>query len=149
MPAPSHLLVAVDFNALSELALERALDLAAALAARVTVLHVYAMPALRIADSDYIPSAEEVSRVSTAAEKQLEALLARHARPGVTVKHLLRSGRPPAEEVHAVVEEVGADLIVVGTHGRGMIGRAILGSVAMDVVRTAKVPVLTVHEPAR
>ncbi|MFT3774483.1 MAG: universal stress protein [Minicystis sp.] len=146
MPAPSHLLVAADFNPLSELALERALDLAQALKARVTVLHVYALPALRIADSDYIPSAEEVARVTSAAEKQLEDLLAKHARPGVEAKQLLRTGRPPAEEIVHAAEELGADLIVVGTHGRGAIGRALLGSVALDVLRTAKVPVLSVHE---
>jgi nucleotide-binding universal stress UspA family protein len=146
MSAPSHLLVAVDFTEISEHALERALDLAAHLAARVTVLHVYNLPALRIADSDYIPSGEEVARVTAHAEGQLDALLAKHARPGVKVEHHLRTGRPPAEEILASAEELGADMIVVGTHGRGPIGRALVGSVALDVLRSARVPVLTVHE---
>lgn len=146
MAAPQHILVAVDLNAVSEDALERALDLAQSLHARVSVVHAYAVPALRIADSDYIPSAEEAARVTSTHEKQLEALLAKHRRDGVTVEWHLRTGRPPAEEIVAAAEELGADLIVVGTHGRGPIGRALLGSVALDVLRTAKVPVLSVHE---
>ncbi|APR83192.1 Universal stress protein [Minicystis rosea] len=146
MSAPSHLLVAVDFNTLSERALERALDLAGPLGARVTVLHVYALPVLRIADSDIVPSGEEAVRLTADAEQQLEALLARHERPGITVDRHLRTGRPPAEEILATAEELGADMIVVGTHGRGALGRALLGSVAMDVLRTSKIPVLSVHE---
>ena len=49
-------------------------------------------------------------------------------------------------EICASARELGADLIVVGTHGRGAIGRALLGSVALDVLREATVPVMSVHE---
>jgi nucleotide-binding universal stress UspA family protein len=146
MSAPSHILVAVDFNELSEHALTQALDLAGPLGARVTVLHVFSLPSLRIGDSDVLPSAEEATRRSDVAEKQLDALLARHSRPGVQVDQLLRTERAPAQEICAAAEQVGADLIVVGTHGRGAIGRALLGSVALDVIRSSPVPVLTVHE---
>jgi nucleotide-binding universal stress UspA family protein len=146
MSPPSHLLVAVDFTSVSDHAFERALDLAAHLGARVTALHVYALPALRIGDSDYIPSAEAVTRVTAVAEEKLDKLVAQHARPGVEVARLLRTGRPPADEICAAALELGADMIVVGTHGRGAIGRALLGSVALDVLRDAKVPVLSVHE---
>lgn len=149
MSAPKHLLVAVDFTPASDNALERALDMAAGLGARVTVIHVYALHALRIADSDYIPSGDEVVRVTAEAEKKLEALMARHQRAGVETAFHLRTGRPPAEEINTYAAESGADLIVVGTHTRGAIGRALLGSVAEDVIRGSKVPVLTVHEPQR
>ena len=146
MTAPSHLLVAVDFNEISEHALERALDLAARLSARVTALHVYSLPSLRVGDSDFIPSADEAARVTAAAEKGLDELVAKHRREGVQIARLLRTGRPPAEEICASAGELGADLIVVGTHGRGAIGRALLGSVALDVLRQATVPVMSVHE---
>jgi nucleotide-binding universal stress UspA family protein len=149
MTAPKHLLVAVDFTSASDHALERALDMAAGLGARVTVIHVYAVRALRIADSDYIPSADEVSRVSAEAEQKLEAVMARHQRQGVAIDFHLRTGRPPAEEINTYAAEIGADLIVVGTHNRGALGRVILGSVAEDVIRAAKIPVLTVHEPTK
>lgn len=146
MSLPSHLLVAVDFTECSEHALERALDLAERLHSRVTALHVYSLPVLRIADSDFIPSGEEAARVTAEHEQKLDALVAKHARPNHEIARLLRSGRPPAEEINTCAEELGAEMIVVGTHGRGAIGRAILGSVAMDVIRAAKVPVMTVHE---
>jgi nucleotide-binding universal stress UspA family protein len=146
MTAPSHLLVAVDFNEISEHALERALDLAVRLHARVTALHVYALPSLRVGDSDILPSAEEAARVTAEAENKLDALVARHRREGVEITRLLRTDRPPAEEICAAAVSLGADLVVVGTHGRGAIGRALLGSVALDVLRTSTVPVLSVRE---
>lgn len=149
MPAPTHLLVAVDFTPVSEHALERALDLAQQLSARVTLLHVYTLPILRVADSDIVPSGAEAARLTAEAEKQLDDLLAKHARPGIPMARHLRTGRPPAEEINATAAELGADMIVVGTHGRGFIGRTFLGSVALDVLRTAGVPVLTVHEPRK
>jgi nucleotide-binding universal stress UspA family protein len=48
----------------------------------------------------------------------------------------------------ALAVDERADLVVIGTHGRGGIDRALLGSVADRVVRLARCPVLTVREPA-
>jgi nucleotide-binding universal stress UspA family protein len=59
----------------------------------------------------------------------------------------LRSG-VPHQEIVALARDERADLIVIGTHGRGGINRALLGSVADRVVRLAPCPVLTVREPA-
>jgi nucleotide-binding universal stress UspA family protein len=55
-----------------------------------------------------------------------------------------RSGSPAAEIVK-YARESGVDLIVMGTHGRGFVAHALLGSVAEKVVRTAPCPVLTVR----
>ena len=52
---------------------------------------------------------------------------------------------PPARAILEVAEEVGADLILVGTHGRTGISRALLGSVAEKVVREAGCPVLVMR----
>ncbi len=51
----------------------------------------------------------------------------------------------PWEEVLNAAKELNADLIVMGTHGRRGLERALLGSVAEKVVRMARIPVLTVH----
>jgi len=51
----------------------------------------------------------------------------------------------PSREIVRVAEDDGADLIVMGTHGRGGLDRLLLGSVAERVVRSAPVPVLTVR----
>jgi nucleotide-binding universal stress UspA family protein len=53
-----------------------------------------------------------------------------------------------AEEILRVAEEVGCDLIVMGTHGRSGLGRLLMGSVAEAVLRRARCPVLTVKSPA-
>jgi nucleotide-binding universal stress UspA family protein len=52
-------------------------------------------------------------------------------------------------DVLRVVEETRPDLLVLGTHGRRGLKRAVLGSVAEKLVRSSPVPVLTVHAPER
>jgi nucleotide-binding universal stress UspA family protein len=66
---------------------------------------------------------------------------------GLSARAALRTGVAYAEIVATATDE-RADLIVIGTHGRGTFERALLGSVADRVVRLAPCPVLTVREPA-
>lgn len=63
---------------------------------------------------------------------------------GVAAETLLRRGDAAAEIVSSA-RAVGADLIVMGTHGRAGIPRFILGSVAAGVLRTSPVPICTVR----
>lgn len=51
---------------------------------------------------------------------------------------------PPAEEILAAAEREKASMIVMGTHGRGLVGRALMGSVAQRALTGSKVPVLLV-----
>ena len=53
----------------------------------------------------------------------------------------------PATEIVATATELKADLICLGTHGRGALAHLLLGSVAEQVVRHAPCPVLTVRSP--
>lgn len=53
----------------------------------------------------------------------------------------------PVNEILQVADEVGADLIVMGTHGRTGLGRLFMGSVAEQVMRRASCPVLTLKMP--
>ena len=53
----------------------------------------------------------------------------------------------PWAEIVRYAKEGGLDLIIVGTHGRGMLGHLLMGSVAEKVVRMAPCPVLTVRHP--
>jgi nucleotide-binding universal stress UspA family protein len=64
----------------------------------------------------------------------------------ITVRVVMRRGSPSTEIV-ALASEEHADLLVIGTHGRGGVSRALLGSVADRVIRTAPCPVLTVRKP--
>jgi nucleotide-binding universal stress UspA family protein len=65
---------------------------------------------------------------------------------GISLEHRLGYGEP-GSTILAVAEEIGADLIVMGTHGRTGLRRLLMGSVAEHVVRHASCPVLTVRTP--
>jgi nucleotide-binding universal stress UspA family protein len=141
-----HILVALDFNPISEHALEYGINLAEKLSARVTVVHVYSLAVLMALDGEYLPTADSASNKAEEAQRHLDAALAPYASRKVEIHAVLRVGEA-GEEICAQAKALGADLIVVGTHGRGAIGRALLGSVAASVLRGAPVPVLTLRDP--
>ena len=141
-----HILVALDFNPISEHALDYAVDFAEKIGARVTVVHVYSLAVLMALDGEYLPTADSAAHKATDAQKHLDATRATFAGRKVEIQGVLRVGEA-AEEVCAQAKELGADLVVVGTHGRGVIGRALLGSVAQSVLHASPVPVLTVRGP--
>lgn len=144
MNAIRHILVALDFNPISEHALDYAVDLAEKLGARLTVLHVYSLAVLMALDGEYLPTADSASNKAEEAQKHLDAALARLASRKIAVHGVLRVGEA-GEEICAQAKELAADLVVVGTHGRGALGRALLGSVAESVLRGSVVPVLTIR----
>jgi nucleotide-binding universal stress UspA family protein len=91
-------------------------------------------------------SGELLSQARAAAEHQLEKVLKpiRTRIPAAT--GVVRLGSP-WEQILEAAQELGADLIVVGSHGRTGVARALLGSIAEKVVRLSAVPVLTVPGP--
>ena len=82
------------------------------------------------------------------ARKWVEARLAIWAEPaqqaGLRVRVSTRTGVPHAEIAAAAADD-RVDLVVIGTHGRGGLERALIGSVADRVIRTAPCPVLSVR----
>ena len=139
-------LVPTDFTETSERALEWALDLAKRVGAAVTVMHAYEIPILGFPDGALIASPDIATKISEAARSGLDRTVARVKDRGVPVDAILRDG-VAYEEVNAVAEAIQADLIIIGTHGRRGIARALLGSVAENVIRTATRPVVTIHGP--
>lgn len=136
-----NILVPVDFGEPSNHAIDLALELARRFEGNVTLLHVAWMPA-----SYYLTYAEGLSfpldEMETRARVMLEAATkrAKEQYPRVTSK--IVTGQP----WEAIVDEIrtsGADLVVIGTHGRTGISRVVLGSVAERVVRHSPAPVLT------
>ncbi len=65
---------------------------------------------------------------------------------GVPLEVVLREG-VAFEEINSLAESTRADLVVIGTHGRRGLARALLGSVAEKVIRTSSKPVVTIHGP--
>jgi nucleotide-binding universal stress UspA family protein len=74
----------------------------------------------------------------------LEDVAAELRAPGLAVRTNVRIGEP-AREIAEIASEQLADLVVMATHGRAGLGRAILGSVADAVVRAAQAAVLLVR----
>ncbi|MCC6649417.1 MAG: universal stress protein, partial [Polyangiaceae bacterium] len=117
MTSPKKLLVGTDFSDQAERAVVYALDLARALGAEVTLLHAYELPVLPLPEGAVYATAEMATRASVVAQAALDAAVERCAGSGVVIRGLLRDGAPH-RELQREAEALGADLIVVGTHGR-------------------------------
>jgi len=130
-----------DFSEQSQAAFGLACSLARDYGARLIVLHVVSAPTF-VYGEGYLPPAEE--ELVTLARQQLSQI---HApEENVRVELLLEQG-DVAREILRVAQETGADLIVMGTHGRTGLSRLLMGSVAEMVMRKALCPVLTVRLP--
>jgi nucleotide-binding universal stress UspA family protein len=134
-----HILAATDFGECSRTAIEHAIDIATRYGAKLTVVHTFQPPV----DYGTPLFADIVTPLQEAAEAQMEELLepVRGRCPNVT--GIVRFGLA-WEQILDVAHDQGADLIVVGSHGRKGLPRALLGSVSEKVVRLSPVPVLTV-----
>jgi nucleotide-binding universal stress UspA family protein len=142
-----RILVAVDFTETSDKAFDFALELAAKFEAELTAVHAFEIPVLGFPDGALVATADIAARIQESARQGLDAAVnARQGRGGVKIASLLREG-VPQEEIKAVAEELKSDLIVIGTHGRKGLARALLGSVAENVIRTVKTPVMVIHGP--
>jgi nucleotide-binding universal stress UspA family protein len=142
-----RILVAVDFTETSDKAFDFALELAAKFDAKVIAMHAFEIPVIGFPDGALVATADIAARIQEASRQGLDAAVSsRQGRGGVKIEAILREGSAH-EEIRAVAEEAHVDLIVIGTHGRKGIARAILGSVAENVIRTVKTPVLTIHGP--
>ena len=122
-----------DFSEHSGYAFQLACSLARDRGARVIVLHV--MP---------VPLVQEKRLYREEMTGELNRLGAPEAQ--VRVEHRLEEG-DAATQILRVAQEMGCDLIVLGTHGRTGLGRLLMGSVAEQVLRRASCPVLTVRAP--
>jgi universal stress protein A len=141
-PKFQRILVAVDLSEESRSALACAAELAAKFDASLTLVHVVE-PHFGPPDTDVPPLTGEASDASEFAEAKLElsALGEQMLGPCRVVETVVRAGLAFFEITEAA-KALGADLIVVGTHGYTGLKRALLGSTAEKVVRHAPCPVL-------
>lgn len=148
MAPVTRVLCPVDFSEASRHALDHAVMIAGWFRSRLTVMHVrhpafvVEPPILfaEVSDAD-VDSLDEVST-------RLETWLGPIRAAGIECDVLAVDGNNPATLIVEAVARVGADLVVMGTHGRHGFERLLLGSVAERVVRTARCPVVTVPPPS-
>ena len=133
-----------DFSDGSMRAFETAVDLARDSGARLTLFHVHHVPATVFPDV-ILPMTPDLLRdIEHSAGLVLDRWRDRAIAAGVSADVRTALGGT-ADEICAAADAIGADLIVIGTHGRGGLSHALLGSVAEKVVRKAPCPVLTVR----
>jgi nucleotide-binding universal stress UspA family protein len=139
----THIVVPIDFGEVSERAQAYATKLARSERAKLTILHCFEVPVSAYSDgfSSSISDLEPLTR-----ERFEEALGTARASYSEAKGLFLRDN--PAR-IAEIAQEVGADLIVMGTHGRKGIAHVLMGSVAERTVRTSPIPVLTITPATR
>ena len=141
-----RILLPSDFSDCSAEAARAARQLAGTFGARLTVLHVLDEPAaLDPMFRGEVPLELLRGRMEQYAREGMEAFVSAHFRGEGNVETRIASG-VPYREILREARETGADLIVIGTHGRTGVEHVIFGSTAEKVVRMAPCPVLTIRQ---
>ena len=141
------LLLATDLTEASAAATDQALELASRLGASLLAVSVIDPGALQLPGGRF---RARVDQVRERREQLAQALVERGREQGLAVSFLVWTG-DPGDMIVEAAEAEQADMVLVGSHGRGPVGRLLLGSVSEFVVRNAPCPVLVVRprEPAR
>jgi nucleotide-binding universal stress UspA family protein len=144
-------LVATDFNAASSGALAYGRELARSFSAQLVVLHVVENTlAGAVAANGFLFTDPDLQRtVERAGQRQVENLLTVEDRLVLRAEAVVVTSNAPADAIAEYANDAQINLIVLGTHGRGVMAHLVLGSVAERVVRIAACPVLTVRHPER
>ena len=147
MPKIKHILVPTDFDESAEQALQYAVELSQQFGARLTLLHVYEIPVHAYTTMMYPPEGF-VKELGAAARKKLDEAVNTVRKQVPEATSILHAGTP-GEQILTAIKETGADLVVMGTHGRRGLGHVMFGSVAEKTVRQSPIPVLVVRSAAQ
>jgi nucleotide-binding universal stress UspA family protein len=137
-----NVLVAVNFDEASNVALRYARSLSKNFGARLHVIHVMENLFLR-------PMANDPRAIEAGITKRLLDTLSDADRTELHAVPVIRKSDTPADEIVKYAQAENIDLIVMGTHGRPGFSHLLMGSVAEKVVRAAPCPVLTLRHPER
>ena len=144
--SPKRILFCTDFSDNSEPALQCALEQAKAFQATLLIFHVVdswtGFPSYQ--NGVYLNIEEVVQCCKESAQANLEHIIDGHGEAPNGVMTYVRVG-VPAQEIVGLADEESVDMIVMGTHGWTGLRHMLLGSVAENVLRTAKCPVLVVR----
>lgn len=137
------ILVPTDGSGHAARAFDHALSLAATTDATIHLLYVVDVRTVGGLTADMDPS-RILDSLEKRGERAMSELKSRADARGVPVETAIRNGIP-SETILEYADDVGADLLVMGTEGRTGVERLLLGSVTERVVRSADLPVLTVR----
>ncbi|MBA4149318.1 MAG: universal stress protein [Verrucomicrobia bacterium] len=147
-PALKTILAPTDFSSESRKAIRYATALAKSLGGQIVLLHVIE-PTPYSGTLDDIPLLFTSDELKKSAQRELKTLCKEESiAPELLKSTHVRSG-PACPEIVDEAKAIGADLIVIATHGQNALTRVIFGSTTERVVRHAKCPVLVVRENER
>lgn len=142
-----HILLPVDGSETSLLAVAKAASLAKAFGAQVTAVYVLDPYPFAGGGPDFaFGQAQYMTAVNAEADEVLNTVKGRFAEQGVEVNTKVVDAYSIWKGIVQSADEVGADLIVMGSHGRKGVEKLMLGSVAQRVVSNASRSVLIVHQ---
>jgi len=140
---PKHILVPTDLSEGADQALQYACELARTLDAEIHLLNVVGIPALGVPELGVAVTSTVIDQLVTENQTALDQIAS--SRCNARIGQVQIKAGDPRDLINRTAQELGVDLIVMGTHGRRGITRALLGSVAESIVRTAPCAVLTVR----
>jgi len=141
---PNNILVPTDLSEGAEEALDYACELARKFGAKIHLLNVIGVPALGVPELGVALTSSVIDQIIRDNQAALERLAEQKKCKANIGEVLLRTG-DARDVINQTAKDLAVDLIVMGTHGRRGVSRALLGSVTETVVRTAPCPVLTVR----
>jgi nucleotide-binding universal stress UspA family protein len=146
-----RILVPVDGSETASRGLQEAIRLSKALGASIRLVHIIDDTPLALNPEAGVAAAPLVADFAEGGKQIMEEARAFAAAQGVQVETVVHENFTglTAERILEEARKSGAELIVMGTHGRRGIRHVVLGSDAEAVVRGANVPVLLVREPGR
>lgn len=141
-----HILIATDGSELAQKAVVHGLQLAKSVGAKVSIVTATEMwSPVEMAEKVRQHQTDPVGSFERAAAERAAAVLEKAAtdakKLGVAIEKVHVADKTPERAILETQADKGCDLIVIATHGRGAIGRALLGSIALRVLTQAPVPV--------
>ena len=146
--AYKHILVPVDGSETSLAAVKQASSIAKAFSSKVTAVCVLAVDpfvAVEFVNTDQFIN-DYVAKANEEIQEILEQAKSLFAQEGVTAETQILEGQTIHKVIVEATKDLGADLIVIGSHGRKGIKKLFLGSVTQAILSESTVPVLVVHK---
>jgi nucleotide-binding universal stress UspA family protein len=141
---PKTILVPTDLSEGAEEALDYACEIARQFGATVHLLNVIGIPALGVPELGVALTSTMIDSMIRDNQVALEKIADARRNQATIGQVLLRTG-DARDLINQTAKELGVDMIVMSTHGRRGVTRALLGSITETIVRTAPCPVLTVR----
>ena len=142
-----HILVPVDGSSTAGQAIDKAIAVAEAFKSAVTVIYVIDPYAFTGVGADFsYGQAEYLSAATAEANEAISHAKQAFQAHGITVTASVVEGHAIYRGILETAESIGADLLVMGSHGRRGLEKLVLGSVTAQVLSHAHLPVLVVRD---